>query len=111
MPVASTRRAFQLFHVVLVLGLLAASVPGLRHALPELGEPGHLHFAFVMGLEALGAILLVIPRTVRLGGGALLVVLIPSFLAQLAHGDWQLQHLINAAGVWFVMAHGAAWGR
>lgn len=110
MAAPSARRAFQLFHAVLALGLLAGSVPGLWHALPELGDPGHVHYAIVRGLGILGAILLLIPRTVRWGGAALLVVLVPSFVAEATHGDWQLQHLINAAGVWFVMMHGAAWG-
>ncbi len=110
MSAEGTRRSFQVFHVVLALGLLAASLPGLWHALPELGEPGHMHFAFVMGLGSLGAVLLLIPRTVRWGGAALLVVLLPSFIAELTHGDLQFQHLINAAAVWFVMMHGAAWG-
>jgi len=110
MAAASARRAFQLFHAVLALGLFAASVPGLWHALPELGDPGHVHYAVVRGLGTLGAILLLIPRTLRWGGAALLVVLLPSSVAELSHGDWQLQNLINAAGVWFVMMHGAAWG-
>lgn len=110
MAPTSVRRAFKLFHAILALGLLATSVPGLWHALPELGDPGHVHYAFVKGLGTLGAILLLIPRTVRWGGTALLVVLVPSFVGELSHGDWQLQSLINAAGVWFVMTHGAAWG-
>lgn len=105
----NTRRAFNLFHAVLGLGLLAMSLLGLTHALHDL--EGHGHFVFVAGLEALGAVLLLIPRTVRWGGTALLLVLIPGFVNHLVHGDWDFQVLIIAAGVWFVMVHGAAWGR
>jgi len=111
MATQSTRRAFQLFHAVLALGLLATSLRALWYTLPELGDPGHIHYAFVMALQALGSILLLIPRTVRWGGAALLIVLVPSFIGELLHGDWELQALINAAAVWYVMMHGAAWGR
>lgn len=108
MTVLDTRRAFQLFHAVLGLGLLTMSLFALSHALHDFG--GHRHFALVAGLEALGAIFLLIPRTVRWGGAALLVVLLPGFVTHLARGDWEIQLLIFAAGVWFVMVHGAAWG-
>lgn len=110
MTAPNTRRAFQLFHAVLAAGLLAMSLLALWHTLHELDEPGHRHYAFVVGLESLGALLLVIPRTVRWGGTALLVVLLPSFVNHLIHGDCEFQLLIYAAGVWFVMVHGAAWG-
>ena len=105
-----TRRAFHLFHAVLGLSLLAMSLMELWHTLHELDEPGHGHLAFVAGLEALGASLLLIPRTVRWGGAALLVVLLPGFVNEVAHGDWEWQLLVYAAGVWLVMVHGAEWG-
>ena len=104
-------RAFQIFHVALAGGLLVMSLLPLVHALQELGDPGHAHLAFVLGLQALGAILLLIPRTVRWGGAALLAVLLPGFLNEVAHGDWELQYLIYATGVWLIMAHGAGWRR
>lgn len=109
MAVLNTRRAFQLFHAVLALSLLGMALMGLWHTLPELDDPGHRHLALVRGLQALGAVLLLVPRTLRWGGAALLVVLLPGFVNEVAHGDWQLDLLIYAAGVWFVMAHGAAW--
>lgn len=104
-----TRRAFQLFHAILGLGLLAMSLFALAHALHDLDD--HIHEAFVAGLQALGAVLLLMPRTVRWGGTALLVVLLPGFVSHLIGGDWEIQLLIFAAGVWFVMVHGPAWGR
>jgi hypothetical protein len=109
MTASNTRRAFQLFHAILGLGLLTMSLFALSHALHDLG--GHGHYAFVAGLEALGAVLLLIPRTVRWGGAVLLVVLLPGFAYHLAQGDWEIQLLIFAAGVWFVMVHGPAWAR
>jgi uncharacterized membrane protein YphA (DoxX/SURF4 family) len=108
MPPQRTHRAFMLFHAVLGLGLLIMGHNTLFHALHEHGF-GHL--ALVAALEFVGAILLLIPRTLRVGGFALLVVLIPGFIVHLARGEWELQLLIYAAGVWLVMVHGAAWGR
>lgn len=105
------RGAFRLFHVILAVSLLAMGLMGLSHALSELDEPGHKHYAFVMSLEALGALLLLVPRAVRWGGVALLLVLIPSFLDHLHQGSWELQPLVYAAGVWLVMVHGVSWGR
>lgn len=107
MAVPQVRRAFMVFHAVLGLGLLVTAHNTLFHALHEHGV-GHL--AFVAGLEFIGAILLLIPRTLKVGGLALLVVLIPGFIVHLTRGEWELQLLIYAAGVWFVMVHGAAWG-
>ncbi len=102
------RRAYQLFHAVLGLGLLVMSLHALAHALREHGGFGHL--AFVAGLEAVGAALLLVPRTVRWGGAVLLVVLIPGFIDHLVRGEWEPQLLIYAAGVWLVMMRGPAWG-
>ena len=102
------RRAFMLFHAALGGGLLVMSHNALYHALHEHGF-GHL--TFVAGLELIGAILLLIPRTLRIGGVALLVVLVPGFIFHLTNGEWELQLLIYAAGVYFIMVHGAAWGR
>jgi len=97
-----------LFHAVLGGALVIMSHNTLYHALHSHGV-GHL--AFVAALEMIGAVLLLIPRTLRIGGVALLVVLIPGFVVHLTRGEWEPQMLIYAAGVWFVMAHGAEWGR
>lgn len=108
MTTPAERRAYRLFHAVLGLGLLAMSLLTFLHVIDEHGGLGHL--AFVAGLEALGAVLFLVPRTVRWGGAALLLVLIPGFVFHLVHGEWQFEVLIYAAGVWLVMMRGPAWG-
>ena len=108
MAAPNVRRSFMVFHAVLGGALLIMSHNTLFHSLHEHGF-GHL--TFVAAVEMLGALLLLIPRTLQVGAVALLVVLIPGFVVHVARGEWELQLLIYAAGVWFIMMHGAAWGR
>jgi uncharacterized membrane protein YphA (DoxX/SURF4 family) len=108
MTAPDVRRAFMIFHAVLGGVLLLMSHNVLFHSLHEHGF-GHL--TFVAALQLVGAVLLLIPRTLKIGGVALLVVLIPGFIVHLTRGEWELQLLIYAAAVYFVMVHGAAWGR
>lgn len=108
MPAAQVRRAFMVFHAVLGGTLLIMSHNTLFHSLHEHGL-GHL--TLVAALEMVGALLLLIPRTLKIGGSALLVVLIPGLVVHLTRGEWEPQLLIYAAGVYFIMTHGAAWGR
>ena len=109
MAANQARRQFMLFHAVLALGLLIMSGETLAHALHDF-TGGHVHLAFVAGAETLAAALFLIPRTVRWGGVVLLVILLAGFGYHVTLGEWELPLLIYAAGVWFVMAHGPAWG-
>lgn len=102
MTAANVRREFRLFHTILGLGLLVLGMQTLAHALGE-HEGGRLHLALVSGLEAAGAVLFLIPRTVRWGGSVLLLILLVGFAEALTRGELELQRLIYAAGVWFVM--------
>lgn len=104
----NVRRAFMLFHAVLALGLLVMSLHTLAHTLHDF-TGGHVHLGLVAGVEALGAVLLLIPRTLRWGGVLLLVILVGGFAGHLTRGEWEPQLPVYAAGVWLVMAHGAAW--
>ena len=71
MSAPRVRRAFMVFHAVLAGVLLIMGHNALYHSLHEHGF-GHL--ALVAALELIGAILLLIPRTLKIGGTALLVV-------------------------------------
>lgn len=108
---AAVRRAFLLFHAIVGGVLLLNGVMAVSHALHEL-DGRHGHLAMVGSLEALGALLFLIPRTVRWGGAALLVVLMGGVAMHLSQGDWEeLHYLIYAAGVWLVIVNGAEWGK
>ena len=108
MPAPQLRRAFMVFHAVLGGALIVMSHDVLYHSMHAHGF-GHL--TLVAALELVGAFLLLIPRTLRIGGAALLIVLLPGFVFHLMRGEWEPQLLIYAAGVYFIMVHGAEWGR
>jgi hypothetical protein len=97
------------FHLVLGGGLLIGSVQTLLEALPT-GGPAHLHLALLAGVEALGAALFLLPRTLRVGAALLLLTIVVAFLAHGVQGHWRWDLAIFAAGTWFVAVHGPGWG-
>jgi hypothetical protein len=74
------RRSFIAFHLVLGIGLLALSVETLLHALAPANLGTHKHIAAIAGIEGLGAILFLIPRTLRPGAVLLLITVGGAFL-------------------------------
>ncbi len=107
MTAPNLRRAFMVFHAVLGGALLIMSHNTLFHALHAHGF-GHL--AVLGAVEMAAALLLLIPRTLKVGGIALLAILLHGFAIHLTRGEWEWQLLTYAAGVYLVMMHGAAWG-
>jgi hypothetical protein len=96
------RRTFVLFHCTLACVIFAQSMLALLHALGS----GHNHIILLAGAEALACVLFVVPRTLKLGGGVLLVVFA---IAILIHGFLaEISLLVYSAAVLFVMVHGAA---
>ncbi len=106
----SIRRAFALFHAVLGLVILIQSIAALRRGLVlHTAGPIHTHLAILAGAEALAAILFLIPKTLDFGAIALLIIFA---VALLLHGiRGQLNLLVYAAGVYFVMMHGSTFSR
>lgn len=109
MPDPNVRRAFIVLHAALGLGLLATTLQTLLHAMREHGGLG-LHLGFLVALEGIGAVLFLIPRTLRVGAIALLIVLVGGFVLHLTRREFEVQLLVYSAAVWFVFVHGAAWG-
>jgi hypothetical protein len=113
MATRNVRRSFIIFHLVLGLGLLFGSSETLLHALGNTvghSDHAHLHLAIVAGLEGLGAVLFLLPRTLRVGGILLLITILGAWAVHSVRGEWRFDLLIYAAGTWFVMVHGAEWG-
>ena len=107
MAVASERRAFQLLHLVLGAGLLATGTDTLVRALHD----GPAPLAVVAAMVVLAAALFLAPRTVRVGGITLLLVVLAVLAERAFRGQWRLELIVYAAGIWYVVVRGAAWGQ
>jgi len=105
------RRSFIAFHLVLGLGLLAGSIQTLRHALaPEnIHSHSHQHLAVIAAVEAIGAVLFLLPRVSRAGALVLVAVIGLGFIAHSLQGEWRPDLAIYAAGAWLVYAMGGGW--
>jgi len=101
------RRSFIAFHLVLGLGVLTASAETLLHALSHENRHSHQHLAFLGGTEALGAILFLVPRTMRAGAVLLMVTLGMAFVAHSIQGELRPDLAIYTAGALLVLAHGS----
>jgi hypothetical protein len=109
MATATLRRSFITFHLTLGMVLLFFSVrtaiaalgPAAGHANPHVG-------ALAIG-EAIGALLFLLPRTLRAGATLLLATIGIALLVHLAAGQFRGDLLVYAVGTWFVMIHGSGW--
>ncbi len=106
------RRSFIIFHLTLALVVLAQS---LMTALQGDGSGGTSHVKlFVTALasaEAVAAVLFIVPATLRVGALALLEVFFVALAFHGLHGEFPTTLLVYAAGVFFVMTHGSAFGK
>jgi hypothetical protein len=93
--------AFVLFHMVLGAGLLAAAIQTLMHAMHHGSE---VHAGIVAGIEAVGALLFLIPKTVKTGGVLLLLAILGGAVLHALQHQWRFDLLIYASGVWLVMS-------
>ena len=109
MPAHNVRRAFIILHAALGLGLVVGTLQTFLHTMREHGGL-NLHLGFLIAVEGIGALLFLIPQTLRVGAVALLIVLVGGFALHVTRGELEVQLLVYAAAVWFVMVHGAAWG-
>ncbi len=99
------RAAFVLLHITLGLML---GIGGATTAWGASG-PHAMHLAVLGGLEAVAAILFLVPRTVRVGALGLILACGTAFLAHAAMGQWRGDLLVYIAAVFFVAHHGSAY--
>ena len=105
------RRSLIAFHLVLGIGLLIGSLQTLLGALPSfVSRHSGRHAVLLGGTEALGAILFLFPRSLRVGAALLLLALVVAFAFHAWRGQWRWDLAIYAAGTWFVAVHGPGWG-
>ena len=104
------RRTFVTFHVTLAVVVFIESVLAVIHALHSTTQ-SHLGtiLPYFAGLEAVAALMLLIPWTLRIGGGLLLAIFAAALVV---HGPAdQMALFVYAAGVIFLMVHGSAYSR
>jgi hypothetical protein len=100
------RRVFVAFHLALGSMLLVGGIVAAASAGP------HDPHALVLGsIEALGAVLFLLPPTLRLGAAILLVTLAAAFTVHLLRGEWPGGLVVYAAGVAFVAVHRSGYRR
>jgi hypothetical protein len=104
------RRAFIVFHLTLAIVIFIESVMTVMHSLHS---PVDSHLDIILpwfaGLEALAAVLLIIPWTLKIGGWILLVIFA---VAIIVHGPlYQMPLFAYAAGVILIMVHGSAYSK
>ena len=105
MPSRSLLRAFVALWLVTGTVLLVASIAtvqeawaGSRHINP--------HLATLGGLEAVAALLFMLPRTLRAGAIALLVTIAVAFMTHIVLGQFRGDLLLYGTAVAFVLVHG-----
>ena len=104
------RRSFAAFHVTLGIVVLVESLRTViavsqGHAANPLGS----HLAILAGVEAIAAILFLVPKTLT---AASIVLLLIFAFAIVVHGVQQeLDLLVYAAGVLFVSVHGSTFSK
>jgi uncharacterized membrane protein len=103
-------RAFAILYLTLGLVVLVQSVSTVVEAVRASVPIADRHHGLILGgLETLAAVLLLIPRTMRLGASALLVIFALAFAFHAVQGDVAWPLLVYGAAVFFVRTHGVSW--
>lgn len=109
MVTPTLRRSFIAFHLTLGLTLVILSARTTIEALVSPHTYSNPHVAALAMLEGAGAVLFLLPRTMRVGAVLLLLSIGLALLVHAAAGQFRGDLLVYAAGTWFVMVHGSAW--
>ncbi|HEU4725436.1 MAG TPA: hypothetical protein VFU59_09095, partial [Candidatus Eisenbacteria bacterium] len=96
--------SFRIFWWTLGLGLLAMSLQTVVEAHYVKSHQAMLHGILVGGVEAFGAVLFLIPKTMRVGGALLIVAIMAAFVTHTTMRNVRWDLLIYMAAVFFVRA-------
>jgi len=97
------QRAFVALWVTLGVVVLVECARPLLQAISG-SEPAGQHVIVLASVEIIGAILFLIPRTLKYGAWILLAVFAIAFVAHLAKGELAAPLLVYAAGTFFVLS-------
>lgn len=105
MPPLRLLRGFLALWLITGLVVLALSVGTVYSALGAARHPAP-HLAVLGSIEAIGALLFLVPRTVRWGAGGLLATLAAALALHALLGQFRGDLLVYGAVVAFVAVHG-----
>jgi len=105
----TARRALVVLHLTLAIVVIVESVWALLHALEDLS--GHLHYAAAAGLQLVGALLFLVPRTVRVGGWILVATFGLGALLRAWQFDFAGPMFVYAAAALYLTLRGGGWRR
>ena len=108
MPPRSLMRSFLVLWITTGVVLLVASVRTILDAVS--GPHANPHIMLLAAIEAISAVLFVVPRTMRAGAMGLLATIAVAFLVHTIMGQFRGDLLIYAAAVLFVSLHGSLTG-
>ena len=106
MPSRHLVRAFFALWWILGILLVAYSVQAAWQALQSGTDGASLHVAALASVEAVAALLFLVPSTMRVAGACLLAVFALAFALHAARGEFASQLVLYAAGVTFIVVHG-----
>lgn len=99
------KRAFLVLWYAVGAGLAFGSVQTVIGAMHSRPHPDP-HAMVLGGLEAVSSVLFLVPRTFRVGGYGLLLILLVAFLAHSTMGHFRWDLVIYGSAVSFILAHG-----
>jgi hypothetical protein len=106
MPPRSLLRGFIALWLLTGVALIAGSVATVRVAIGS-NDHANPHVALLAGVEAIAALLFVIPQSMRLGAAGLLATIAIAFVVHAALGQFRADLLVYGAAVTFVAIHGS----
>ena len=98
-------RALTAFRLVLAVSLLYGSVETAVHGGLNLDHGGHFHLLLLGGIEAVGALLLLVPRAIQAGAVILALTILSALVVHTFRGEIRPDLLIYLAGVALVFVH------
>ena len=106
------RRSFNAFHLTLGAVVFLQSVIAVFQTRGA-GGASHMSLgvAVLASAEAVAALLFLLPATMKAGALSLLAIFFFALAFHGLHGELQSTLLVYAAGVFFVMMHGSAFGK
>jgi len=106
MPPQRLLRSFVFLWLVTGIALLYGSIQTAREAFQR-GEHLNPHLVLLGSVEALAAILFLVPRTMRAGAVGLLATIFVAFSVHAALHEFRADLLLYGAVVLFIMIHGS----